>query len=190
MTRPITFNLDEYVGLAVDHPESYRHFMDHNLFDHININKRNTHVPDGMAEDIEAACEEYERNIADVGGIDLQILGIGANGHIGFDEPGSSLGSLTRIKTLTESTRRDNARFFDSLDEVPKYAITMGIGSILNAETVILMANGPNKADAVAKAIEGPVTSMVPASALQLHRFATFVLTEDAATEITLSYET
>ncbi|MFW6159037.1 MAG: glucosamine-6-phosphate deaminase, partial [Planctomycetota bacterium] len=122
----ITFNLDEYVGLPPDHKESYHRFMRENLFDRINIVPGNSHVPDGMADDVEAACRAYEQMIDDCGGIDLQVLGIGANGHIGFNEPGSSFGSLTRIKTLTEKTRRDNARFFDSIDDVPRYAITMG----------------------------------------------------------------
>jgi len=187
----VTFNLDEYVGLPPTHPESYRYFMDENLFNHTNINPKNTHVPDGMADDVEAFCEKYEEMIADVGGIDYQVLGIGSNGHIGFNEPGSSLGSLTRIKTLTETTRKDNARFFDNnLDEVPKYAITMGNGTILNARRVVLMAHGENKAKAVADALEGPVTAMCPASVLQLHRYATYVITKDAASQLTLeTYE-
>ncbi len=185
----ITFNLDEYVGSAPDHAESYRRFMNEQLFDHININPKNSHVPDGTIADLEAIerfCEEYEKRIADIGGIDLQVLGIGANGHIGFNEPGSSLGSLTRIKTLTAKTREDNARFFSSLDEVPRYAITMGIGTILNARKVVLLATGKGKCAAVAAALEGPVSSACPASALQLHRYATFVLDEDAASQLTL----
>lgn len=195
----ITFNLDEYVGLPPDHPASYRHFMDENLFNHINVNPKLTHVPHSNvpydSEDdikrIQAICDEYEAMIDDIGGIDHQVLGIGSNGHIGFNEPGSSLGSLTRIKTLTESTRRDNARFFNNnIDEVPKYAITMGIGTILKARKVVLLANGESKADAVADALEGPVTAMCPASALQLHRFATYVIDEAAAGKLTLkTYE-
>lgn len=186
----ITFNLDEYVGLPPDREQSYRSFMDRELFDRININKKNTYVPNGMAEDVEAHCRQYETMMADVGGIDYQVLGIGANGHIGFNEPGSSLGSLTRIKTLTKKTRQDNARFFGGIEEVPKYAITMGIGTILNAARVILLATGANKANAVAKALEGPVTSVCPASALQLHQWATFVIDEAAARNLTLdTYE-
>ena len=185
----ITFNLDEYVGLSPQHPQSYRYFMDKNLFDHININKKNTHVPNGLAKNINKFCEEYEEMIADVGGIDLQLLGIGSNGHIGFNEPGSSLGSLTRIKTLDKGTIEDNARFFKNKKNVPTKAITMGIGTILAAKKVVLTANGAKKADAIAKALEGPVTSMVPASALQLHRFATFVVTENAASRLTLAHE-
>lgn len=185
----ITFNLDEYVGLSPDHDQSYRYFMNKNLFDHININKKNTHVPDGLAKDIEKFCRDYEEMIADVGGIDLQLLGIGANGHIGFSEPGSSLASLTQMTILTQRTIEDNARFFKRKEDVPTKAITMGIGTILNAKNVVLVANGANKADAIAKSAEGPITSMVPASALQLHRFATFVITEDAASKLTLRYE-
>lgn len=185
----ITFNLDEYIGLAGEHNQSYRYFMNQNLFNHVNINKRNTHVPDGKAKDVEEFCERYEEMIAEVGGVDVQLLGIGANGHIGFNEPGSSLGSLTRIKTLTKKTIEDNARFFERIEDVPTQAITMGIGTILNAKKVILVANGSNKADAIAKSLEGPITSMVPASALQLHRFATYVITEDAASKLTLNYE-
>lgn len=185
----ITFNLDEYVGLSPDHDQSYRYFMNKNLFDHININKKNTHVPDGLAKDIEKFCRDYEEMIADVGGIDLQLLGIGANGHIGFSEPGSSLASLTQMTILTQRTIEDNARFFKRKEDVPTKAITMGIGTILNAKNVVLVANGANKADAIAKSAEGSITSMVPASALQLHRFATFVITEDAASKLTLRYE-
>jgi len=185
----VSFNLDEYVGLPGDHEQSYRRFMDENLFNHININKKNTHVPDGMAKDISAFCDQYEQMIDDVGGIDVQVLGIGSNGHIGFNEPGSSLGSLTRIKTLTPTTIQDNARFFARKEDVPTMAITMGIGTIMKAQKVLLLANGANKADTVAAALEGPVTSKCPASALQLHRYATFVITEDAAAKLTLPHE-
>lgn len=189
----ISFNLDEYVGLPPDHDQSYRHFMNENFFKHININLKHTHVPDGTITDfgqIEAYCRKYEAMIEDVGGIDYQVLGIGANGHIGFNEPGSSLGSLTRIKTLTEQTRKDNARFFGSLEQVPRYAITMGIGTIMKARKVVLLATGTSKAEAVRAALEGPVTTMCPASALQLHRFTTFVIDEAAASKLTLeTYE-
>ncbi len=185
----ITFNLDEYVGLPPEHDESYRYFMNKNLFNHINIVKKNTHVPDGMAEDVEASCHEYDRMIDDCGGIDVQVLGIGANGHIGFNEPGSSLGSLTRVKTLTEKTIQDNARFFPSIDDVPRLAITMGIGTILHAAHCLLLASGANKADAIKAACEGPVTGMCPASVLQLHQYATVIVTEDAAGELTLRVE-
>lgn len=189
----ITFNLDEYVGLPGTHDQSYRYFMNQELFNHISINKKNTHVPNGMVRGMKAiqqACDEYEAMIDDVGGIDLQLLGIGGNGHIGFNEPGSSLGSLTRIKTLTPQTRRDNARFFKNLRQVPRYAITMGIGTILKARKVLLLATGAGKAQAVADSLEGPVSSMCPASALQLHRFATYVIDQAAATKLSLeTYE-
>ena len=177
----ITFNLDEYVGLPPDHEQSYRYFMDKNLFDKVNINRKNTHVPDGLAEYADLSCMEYEAMMDDVGGVDLQLLGIGSNGHIGFSEPGTSLASRTHVTNLTESTIKDNSRLFDSADEVPRRAITMGIGTVLDAEKVILLANGENKAAAVAAALEGPVTCMCPASALQMHPDVTYVITADAA---------
>jgi len=185
----ITFNLDEYVGLEPSHPQSYRYFMNSHLFDYININKKNTNVPDGKAEDIEAFCDQYEALIEDVGGIDYQVLGIGSNGHIGFSEPGTSLASRTHMSALTHNTIKDNSRLFDKMEDVPTEAITMGIATILDAQRVLLVANGANKADAIAKAIEGPITASVPASALQLHPAVTFVVTEDAATKLTLDWE-
>ncbi len=184
----ITFNLDEYVGLPPTHDQSYRYFMDAQLFNHVNILKKNTHIPDGMTDDIEAHCLAYEAMVEDVGGIDCQILGIGGNGHIGFNEPGSSLASRTRVVELTEKTIQDNSRFFSSIDEVPRRAITMGIGTILDCQKLVLLATGANKAEAVAAALEGPVTAKVPASALQLHPDVTFILTEDAASGLTLKY--
>ena len=180
-SKVTTFNLDEYVGLPPEHNQSYHYFMWENLFKHINIDPRNVYIPQGMAENVDEFCEWYENRIKEVGGIDLQILGIGSNGHIAFNEPGSSLGSRTRIKTLKESTRRDNARFFSSIDEVPKYAITMGIGTIMEAQEIILLASGKNKADALKKTVEGPITAMCPASVLQLHRKATIIADEEAA---------
>lgn len=180
----ITFNLDEYVGLAPDHEQSYRYFMNENLFKHVNINPKNTHVPDGLAKDVEAHCEEYERMIKDAGGIDLQILGIGRDGHIAFNEPGSSLASRTRMVALAEETIIDNSRFFKSIDEVPKCAITMGVGTILEAKKIVLLANGKGKAEALAKAIEGPVTSEITASALQLHPNVTVICDEEAAVNL------
>jgi len=184
----ITFNLDEYVGLGPEHPQSYRRFMDEHLFEHVNINRKNTHVPDGLARDVEAHCAEYEEMIADAGGIRLQVLGIGSNGHIGFNEPGTSLASRTHRTRLSETTIRDNARFFQRIEDVPTEAITMGIGTILEADRILLVASGPNKANAIARAIEGPVTAMVPASALQLHPDVTFIITEDCATGLTLDW--
>jgi len=185
----VTFNLDEYVGLPTDHPESYRRFMNENLFDHVNIRKENTYVPDGMADDIHAFCDWYEQKILEHGGIDIQLLGIGHNGHIGFNEPGSSLGSRTRVKTLTQTTLEANARFFDDdVSQVPKYAITMGIGTILDAEQVLLVANGEGKADAIATTVEGPITAQVPATVVQMHRKATLVLDVAAASKLTGEY--
>lgn len=154
-----TFNLDEYVGLKPDHPQSYHYFMHENLFKHINIAPHNVHIPSGTTDNYQAFCDSYEQRIAACGGIDLQVLGIGSDGHIGFNEPASSLGSRTRIKTLTKQTIDDNARFFGEGEKVPSYAITMGVGTILEAKRIILLANGEGKAEIVAKAIEGPVTS-------------------------------
>lgn len=180
-SRVRTFNLDEYVGLGPDHPQSYRYFMQKNFFDQINIDVRNTHVPDGRALDFEAHCEQYEKMIVEAGGIDLQVLGIGSDGHIAFNEPGSSLGSRTRLKTLTSETRRDNARFFGSEEEVPHLAITMGVGTICESKRCLLLAAGDSKARAIRDAVEGPVTAQVTASALQLHREVVCVLDEEAA---------
>lgn len=180
-SRVVTFNLDEYVGLAATHPQSYRFFMQQNLLDHINIDPRDTHVPDGRALDFEAYCEQYERMIAEEGGIDLQILGIGGDGHIAFNEPGSSLGSRTRLKTLTEETVRDNARFFGSEKDVPRLAITMGVGTILESRQCLLLAAGASKARAIRDTIEGPITAQVTASALQLHRDVIAILDQEAA---------
>jgi glucosamine-6-phosphate deaminase len=180
-SRVVTFNLDEYVGLGPDHPHSYRYFMDKNFFEHINIDTRNTHVPDGRALDFDAHCEQYEKMIREEGGIDLQILGIGSDGHIAFNEPGSSLGSRTRLKTLTSETLRDNARFFSQDEEVPSLAITMGVGTILESRQCLLLASGHSKAKAIRNAIEGPVTAQVTASALQLHRDVVTVLDKQSA---------
>jgi glucosamine-6-phosphate deaminase len=183
-SRLTTFNLDEYVGIGGDHPQSYRAFMREHLFRHVNIDPARIHVPDGLAADPEAHCRDYEERIRAAGGIDLQLLGIGTDGHIGFNEPSSSLASRTRIKTLTERTRRDNARFFGGGEEVPFHVITMGIGTILDSRKVVLLATGANKADAVAGAVEGPVTAMNPASALQLHEHAVLCLDEEAASKL------
>ena len=179
-----TFNLDEYYGLEPTHPQSYRYFMDTNLFNHIDIEKSNTYVPDGKAEDVEKYCQWYEEQIKKAGGIDLQVLGIGRDGHIGFNEPGSSFYSRTRLVALDEQTIKDNSRFFKSIDEVPRFAITMGVGTILEAKEIILLANGKNKAKPVAQFIEGPITSLVPATALQLHPKVTVFLDEEAASEL------
>lgn len=179
-SRVVTFNLDEYIGLGPTHPQSYRHFMQKSLFDHLNVEPRNTHVPDGRALDFDAYCQQYERMIEEAGGIDLQVLGVGSDGHIAFNEPGSSLGSRTRLKTLTEETVRDNARFFGSAELVPRLAITMGVGTILESRQCLLLACGASKARAIRDTIEGPVTAQVTASALQLHRDVIAVVDEEA----------
>jgi glucosamine-6-phosphate deaminase len=180
-SKVTTFNLDEYVGLLPTHEQSYHYYMWKNLFDHINVDARHVHIPNGAAEDVAEQCDWYETRIEECGGIDLQILGIGVNGHIAFNEPGASLGSRTRIKTLKESTRRDNARFFDSFDEVPKYAITMGVGTIMEAHGLLLMASGKEKAAAVTATVEGPITAHYPATIVQMHRFATILIDRQAA---------
>ena len=161
-----SFNLDEYVGLDGTHDQSYRYFMDHNLFDHIDIDKARTRVPSGIDTSDPAA---YDKEIAAAGGVDLQLLGIGNNGHIGFNEPGTPFGSLTHIVELTESTREANKRFFASLDEVPTHAVTMGVKTVMQARSIILMAIGPAKAPIMKEMLQGPVTEKVPASVLQLH---------------------
>ncbi len=183
-SRAITFNLDEYIGLPREHPQSYHSFMWKNLFHHVNIRPENVHIPDGNAPDVPAFCAAYEKNIRAAGGIDIQILGIGTDGHIGFNEPTSSLASRTRIKTLTPQTRRDNARFFGSEDEVPFHVITMGIGTIMETRQNLLLAFGENKADAVAGMVEGPITAINPASILQLHPVAKACLDETAASKL------
>ena len=180
-SRVVTFNLDEYIGLAPDHSQSYRYFMDEQLFKHININRRNIHITDGMMKDLEDYCVRYEETIKNAGGIDLQVLGIGSDGHIGFNEPSSSLGSRTRIKTLTEQTIADNARFFDKKEDVPQYAITMGVGTIMEARKCILLASGAKKAGVLAETVEGPITAQVTASALQMHPYAIIISDLDAA---------
>lgn len=176
-----TFNLDEYIGLPVDHEQSYHSFMWKNLFSHINIKPENVHIPDGNAADVPRFCADYEAAIVAAGGIDLQVLGIGSDGHIGFNEPTSSLASRTRIKTLTERTVQDNARFFASADEVPRHVITMGIGTIMEARCNLLLAFGENKAEAIAGAVEGPITANNPASILQMHPSVKVCLDEAAA---------
>ncbi len=186
-SRVTTFNLDEYIGIPREHPQSYHSFMQQQLFRHVNIRPESVHIPDGMAADIPAACQSYESQISAAGGIDLQLLGIGTDGHIGFNELTSSLASRTRIKTLTPQTRRDNARFFGNEDQVPQHVITMGIGTILEARHCLLLAFGAKKARAIAGAVEGPVTAMNPASALQLHPHVTLCLDEAAAAELRMT---
>lgn len=179
-----TFNLDEYVGLPKSNSQSYHYFMHENFFKHVNIAPDNIYIPSGTTKNYRAFCAWYEKRIEECGGIDVQILGIGSDGHIAFNEPGSSLSSRTRLKTLAEPTIQDNARFFDRKEDVPIYAITMGVGTILEARTLVLLANGKNKASAVAQMVEGPVTSMITASALQLHPSAKVFLDEDSASQL------
>lgn len=179
-----TFNLDEYVGIPTSHEQSYYTFMHENLFNHINIQPERIYIPSGAAKDVNAFCSWYESEIKRLGGIDLQILGIGRDGHIAFNEPGSALGSRTRMKTLTRETIEDNARFFGSVDDVPRYAITMGVGTIQEAERIILMASGESKAEIIAQAIEGPMTAQVTASVLQLHPDTLVLLDEAAASKL------
>jgi len=179
--RVKSFNLDEYAGLSGEHDQSYRYFMNSNLFNHININKANTRVPDGNAKDFKASCQQYEEAIKASGGIDLQLLGIGSNGHIAFNEPGSAQDSRTRIVDLKESTIKDNARFFKDESEVPRQAVTMGIGTILEAKRIVLLATGSNKKDALTKSVKGPLSDKVTASFLQKHPDCTFIIDKEAA---------
>jgi glucosamine-6-phosphate deaminase len=177
-----TFNLDEYVGLPPEHPQSYHAFMREHLFNHINVSPNRIHIPNGMAKDVPAECGRYEYSIRAAGGIDVQLLGIGSDGHIGFNEPTSSLASRTRIKTLTERTREDNARFFDGdLAKVPMHCVTMGVGTIMESRQVLILAFGAKKAQAIAEAVEGPISSMNPASILQMHPVAKVLMDEPAA---------
>jgi glucosamine-6-phosphate deaminase len=183
-SRVTTFNLDEYVGLDPKHPASYHAYMDVALFSKINLDPARIHLPDGRSADIPKTCREYEDQIRAAGGIDLQILGIGSDGHLGFNEPSSSLSSRTRIKTLTDRTRKDNAAFFGGEAHVPRHVITMGLGTIMDARVCLLLAFGRNKAAAVAQAVEGPITAMVPASILQMHPSAVVIIDDQAATEL------
>jgi len=183
-TRAAAFALDEYVGLPDGHPESYASVVDREVTQRLGLDSDRVHVPDGSLAGIESAGARYERALTEHGGVDLQLLGIGATGHLGFNEPGSSFASLTRVKTLTERTRRDNARFFDSLDEVPMHCVTQGLGTILRARHLVLLAFGEGKAEAIAQAVEGPVTASMPGSAIQLHPHVTVVLDPAAASAL------
>jgi glucosamine-6-phosphate deaminase len=180
--------LDEYVGLPPGHPEGYRAFICRELVDHIDLAHERLFGPDVFAPDLADACRRYDELIADLGGVDVQLLGIGSDGHIGFNEPGSSLASRTRIKTLTHATRADNARFFDDDEQdVPRHVVTQGLGTILEARHLLLVACGAGKAEPIARAVEGPVTAMCPASILQLHPHATVVVDEPAAAKLELA---
>jgi glucosamine-6-phosphate deaminase len=184
VSRVRGFALDEYVGLDPAHPESYRSVITREVVEPLGLDPARVLVPNGSLEGIEHAGEDYERAIDEAGGVDLQILGIGTDGHIGFNEPGSSFASATRVKTLTRQTRQDNARFFASIDDVPRHCITQGLGTILRARHLVLLAFGKGKAEAVAGAVEGPVTASLPASAIQLHPHATVVIDDAAASDL------
>ncbi|MGV8911647.1 MAG: glucosamine-6-phosphate deaminase [Rhodoglobus sp.] len=178
------FALDEYVGLPAGHPESYRAVITREVVEPLGLNPELVRLPGDASASIETAGSDYERDILEAGGIDLQLLGIGSTGHIGFNEPGSSFASLTRIKTLTERTRQDNARFFDSIDEVPRHCLTQGLGTIMRAQHLVLLAFGEGKASAIAAAVEGPLTASQPGSAIQLHPHVTVIVDEAAASQL------
>lgn len=181
-----TFNLDEYIGLPVEHEQSYRNFMDTNLFNHVNLKKENIDFLDGLTDDIDRECARYEAAMEELGGIKLQIVGIGRDGHVGFNEPGTSLSSRTHMITLAQSTITDNANLFFNGDEtqVPRWALSMGVGTVLDTREVLMIAYGENKADAIKGMLEGPITSMNTASALQLHPEVTVVIDEAAASKL------
>lgn len=186
VSRNAAFALDEYVGLPPTHEQSYAATIRRTVTEPLHMDPSLVHTPDGMADDIEAACRAYDEAIRAAGGVDVQILGIGSNGHIGFNEPTSSLASRTRIKTLAASTRRDNARFFEG-EEPPTHCLTQGLGTIMEARELLLVAQGENKADAIARAVEGPITSMTPASILQFHPRATVIIDDAAASKLQLA---
>ncbi len=182
--RVRAFLLDEYVGLPGSHPQSYRATIERDLTSHLDIDPRNVHAPDGAAEDLADAGRHYDAAIAAAGGVDLQVLGIGTDGHLAFNEPGSSLASRTRLKTLTSRTREDNSRFFARPDDVPRHVLTQGLGTILEAGHLALVASGHSKSGAVAAAVEGPLTASCPASVLQLHPHATVLVDEEAGSQL------
>lgn len=180
-SRVTSINLDEYIGLSGEHNQSYRYFMNENLFNHVNIDKKNTFVPNGLANDPEKECALYDERVEEMDGIDLQLLGLGGNGHIGFNEPNDVLNIGTHVTNLKEETIQANARFFDSIEEVPCRAITMGLGGIMKAKKIIVVASGESKADAVAKLMSGNVTTEIPASMLQMHSDVVVIVDEAAA---------
>jgi len=185
-----TFNLDEYVGISEDHPASFHKFMHENFLDFVDLPEAQTNIPDGNAKFIVEEAQSYEDRIREKGGLDLALAGIGVNGHIAFNEPGSSLASRTRVKALSEETRRVNAKAFDGLvDMVPKHVITVGVGTVMDAHFVMLLASGLSKADAIASTVEGSITAMCPASVLQMHPHAFIVVDRDAATRLSGSYQ-
>lgn len=179
-----TFNMDEYVGLPPDHPQSYHKFMEDHLFSHVDIDKKHVHILDGCAKNLDAECAAYEEAIKNAGGIELFLGGLGEDGHIAFNEPGSSLTSRTRVVTLMEETREVNARFFSSIDEVPRQALSVGVGTVMDAREVVVVAIGKRKARAVAACVEGPITQMCTASVLQMHPNVTIVCDEGAIAEL------
>jgi glucosamine-6-phosphate deaminase len=183
-SRCRTFNLDEYVGLGADDPHSYRHYMNEHLFSRVNVKLPHTHLPDGMADDLGAECERYERSIRECAGIDLQLLGIGRAGHLGFNEPLSAFRSRTRVKALSPATLAQNAPLFADPDKMPRRAITMGVGTILDSRRCVLLATGGEKAEIIAKAVEGPVTSMISATALQWHPRCVVIVDEAAGEKL------
>lgn len=179
-----SINLDEYRGISGEHPQSYRYFMNTNLFNHINIDKSKTFVPNGLAEDAEKECEEYDNKIEELGGIDIQLLGIGPNGHIGFNEPDEYLHTKTHLTQLKDTTIEANARFFDNINDVPKEALTMGLGGIMKAKKILLIASGKNKAEVIKALASGKITTQIPATLLQVHPNVTVIVDEDAASLI------
>ena len=186
--RARAFMLDEYVGLPADHPERYRNVIEKEFASRVDLAPGAVQGPDGLAADLPAACAAYEASIADAGGVDLQILGIGTDGHIAFNEPGSSLASRTRIKTLTKQTREDNARFFGgSVDDVPRHCLTQGLATIMSARHLVLLASGRAKAEAVHQLVEGPISAMWPATIMQLHPHATVLVDDAAASRLQLA---
>lgn len=186
LSKVVTFNLDEYYGLPPDHPQSYHHYMRKKLFEHVNINEENIHIPNGVADDVERECKSYDAEICRHGGIDLLVLGIGLNGHIGFNEPGTDWGAETRLVNLSTETRRRESRNFGDLGEVPTQAVTMGIKTIMRAKNILLLASGKQKARVAEQALLGPVTKKTPASILQLHPAVTVILDKEAGRLIEL----
>jgi glucosamine-6-phosphate deaminase len=184
-SQVVTFSLDEYLGLKENHPQSFASYMEKNFLQHINIKKENIFRLNGTPENIDDHCREYEEKIKSFGGIDIQILGIGRNGHIGFNEPSSSLSSRTRVKTLTQETIEANSRLFKDKNEVPRFCLTMGIGTIMESKIVVLLASGEDKSEAIYKSLEGPITASVPASILQLHPQTKVIIDQEAASLLT-----
>jgi glucosamine-6-phosphate deaminase len=183
-SQAMSFNLDEYYGISKDKKQSYHSFMKETFFDHINIPEDKRFIPDGLAEDVETECRNYDKSIIEMGGIDIQVLGIGVNGHIGFNEPNINFEAKTHLVNLDEQTIKDNARFFDSIDEVPRQAISMGMKTIMQSKKIVLLASGKNKADAIQKTIEGKITSDLPASLLQIHKDVVIIVDKEAGEKL------